>query len=750
MILSIAMIVKNEEKNLKRTLESLKNLTTRISSEIIIVDTGSDDNTVEIAKEYTDHVYFEKWNDDFANMRNKSISYCSGEWILILDADEELIKCDKLVEFLNCDKNTQFNTCKITLKNLISSNDFSKYIMANCVRIFKNKDDFRYEGCIHEQPMYSKPEYSESLAEFNHYGYIYEDKEFKRKKLMRNEKLLLKEYNKNKNNIYINYQLAKNYMCEKKYEIAITFLEDGLKLNEDSKNINRYIYLYEEICKAYYLAEEYSLCEEKCEDYIKIVDNNNIDIYYYLANSQKKNKKLEKSILSYKRYLNLVNDYKKSTQFKSVYSINSTGCDSMLCIEELMDVYYMLDQYEDIIKLYEEKIGDKNCSDEILYLVIKTLINLNKIYKITEYYIDNCKTDECRERFIIQIEKNLSNSEELNLELKEIYSELSKIEGNYGQLNKIRNGKILEVCEYIKILQCETEEFYGDIIHEILIKDILTVEKLNVIDISKLQLYIDYIVENKYDISEKLYGILESNSITFYIKNIKVYLCIAKSLLLKGQFELEYYKIIYLYYNVYQYNYIKCKYAKTLSDLEILENTADESERFLLEIKLLNNKNNENISNYIKIIKKIASKYSSYRNAIKAIKEEISEYIQQNKEVNNLKSEYKAKISQVIELNNIKVAQKMINEYKQIFSDDSDIMNMEAVIAIMLNDINEATKKIKYAYLKDSNNTDILFNMAYISELKGEINQAKDIYMFVISNFKGEIKQICEDRINNL
>ena len=72
-----------------------------------------------------------------------------------------------------------------------------------------------------------------------------------------------------------------------------------------------------------------------------------------MGNSQKKNKKFEKSILSYKKYLNLVKDYKKSTQFKSVDSINSTGCDSMLCIEELMDVYYKLSQYEDIIKLYD-------------------------------------------------------------------------------------------------------------------------------------------------------------------------------------------------------------------------------------------------------------------------------------------------------------------------------------------------------------------------------------------------------------
>ena len=69
-------------------------------------------------------IYFEKWNDDFADMRNKSISYYRGKWILILDVDEELIECDKLVEFLNSYKNKQFNTCIVTLRNLTLTNDF--------------------------------------------------------------------------------------------------------------------------------------------------------------------------------------------------------------------------------------------------------------------------------------------------------------------------------------------------------------------------------------------------------------------------------------------------------------------------------------------------------------------------------------------------------------------------------------------------------------------------------------------------
>ncbi len=64
MKLSIAMIVKNEEKNLERTLIPLKKLKEYIDVEIVIVDTGSTDNTIKIAKKYTDKVYLHIWNND--------------------------------------------------------------------------------------------------------------------------------------------------------------------------------------------------------------------------------------------------------------------------------------------------------------------------------------------------------------------------------------------------------------------------------------------------------------------------------------------------------------------------------------------------------------------------------------------------------------------------------------------------------------------------------------------------------------
>ncbi|GAG44849.1 unnamed protein product [marine sediment metagenome] len=87
MKISASMIVKNEEVCLEKCLQSIKDL-----DEIVILDTGSTDKTGEIAQKYTNKYYANeyKWNDNFAEARNLSLSKCTGDFILTIDADEWL------------------------------------------------------------------------------------------------------------------------------------------------------------------------------------------------------------------------------------------------------------------------------------------------------------------------------------------------------------------------------------------------------------------------------------------------------------------------------------------------------------------------------------------------------------------------------------------------------------------------------------------------------------------------------------
>ena len=85
-MLSAVLIVKNEEELLSKCLDTLKGV-----DEIIITDTGSTDKTKEIASKYTDKIYDFPWIDSFCKARNFSNSKATGEWILTIDADEELL-----------------------------------------------------------------------------------------------------------------------------------------------------------------------------------------------------------------------------------------------------------------------------------------------------------------------------------------------------------------------------------------------------------------------------------------------------------------------------------------------------------------------------------------------------------------------------------------------------------------------------------------------------------------------------------
>ncbi len=88
MTLSVVIITYNEEANLARTLESVKTLVADGKGEIIVVDSGSTDGTVEIAKSFGAKVFIEEWKG-FAAQKNSAIDKATGDWILSLDADEE-------------------------------------------------------------------------------------------------------------------------------------------------------------------------------------------------------------------------------------------------------------------------------------------------------------------------------------------------------------------------------------------------------------------------------------------------------------------------------------------------------------------------------------------------------------------------------------------------------------------------------------------------------------------------------------
>lgn len=139
--LSVCMITKNEEKFLDQCLKSIKN----VADEIIIIDTGSNDKTVQIAQEHGAQIGFFEWCDDFAAARNISIAPASGDWILILDADEELCldSVDKIPYLLS---QKDVSLYRVAIQNQDTGPRSKTYVP----RLFRNIAGLQFIGRVHE------------------------------------------------------------------------------------------------------------------------------------------------------------------------------------------------------------------------------------------------------------------------------------------------------------------------------------------------------------------------------------------------------------------------------------------------------------------------------------------------------------------------------------------------------------------------------------------------------------------------
>jgi glycosyltransferase involved in cell wall biosynthesis len=219
------MIVKNEEKYLEGCLESVKN----VADEIVIVDTGSEDSTLDIAERYGAKIYHFEWIDDFSAARNFALSKSTGDWILYLDADERLSK-DSFEEVKSIISSGKKYGVLCKVRSHDDAKGFSSVM--KYVRLFKNDSRLRFSGSVHEQIVPSLDElnyeYTDSGITIYHYGYSLSKDEFKTK-AERNLEILLKDYAESPTS-YLSFQIAQSFAILEKGEEAESYF---LKMVDD-------------------------------------------------------------------------------------------------------------------------------------------------------------------------------------------------------------------------------------------------------------------------------------------------------------------------------------------------------------------------------------------------------------------------------------------------------------------------------------------------------------------------------------
>lgn len=160
--LTLCMIVKNEADWIARCLSSVQGL----ANQIVVVDTGSDDDTVMLAKSYGAEVYDYVWKDDFSDARNFSLKQAQGEWVLVLDADESVTRADhaKLRTLIDSSDISGYRMEQRTYGNSLKhdafvfrgedryteSEPYKGWISSWLVRLFQNRPEFHYVYAVHE------------------------------------------------------------------------------------------------------------------------------------------------------------------------------------------------------------------------------------------------------------------------------------------------------------------------------------------------------------------------------------------------------------------------------------------------------------------------------------------------------------------------------------------------------------------------------------------------------------------------
>lgn len=226
--ITVCMIAKNEDHHIEESLKRLR----PCQFEIVVVDTGSVDRTMEIAGKYTDKVYHFNWCDDFSAVRNYAADQASNDWILTID-------CDEYLENMNLaaveDALSQ-NECSVGM--VVRNNPYIiqgvRSIMSENICRLYNRNHCHYEGIIHEQITTLEGHEPESFVlplTFYHEGYVSESD--KRMRATRNLEMLLRDLDKKGPNPYIYYQLGQNYISLNDMEKAALYCKKGLELNPD-------------------------------------------------------------------------------------------------------------------------------------------------------------------------------------------------------------------------------------------------------------------------------------------------------------------------------------------------------------------------------------------------------------------------------------------------------------------------------------------------------------------------------------
>lgn len=722
MKLSIAMIVKNEEKNLERTLKALMPLKEKLELEIVIVDTGSNDNTIEIAKKYTNKVYEHKWTGDFSEMRNISIKYCTGHWILVVDADEVLENPEEVIKFLNNKNNEKYNTAKVIINNITTKNEKAD-ISAELYRLFKNNKEFCYIERIHEQPKVIQP-VTETKISFLHYGYSTSDYNVMIYKYERNLEMLLKDLNEGKRPLYTMFQLEQTYSMANKDIKAFDIIKEAYNVKDSNDIPLTKLNMLFSFTKKLISYNNYELSIKLTKDIIKHNNIKSLDFYFILGNANYFLRRYELALKYFDLYLQMCKDKENNKEL----SINK---------ENILDVEYTYDKKTDVINRYiyslfelkkykevinkVEKSENKNLNKEVLDAYMYSLLTIKNYKKIKKYFKKDLEDSEIEK--ICSVIKDFDVKNE-KVDIKKV---LKEIEGVNDKLDLYIDLIYLDKpnYDYSKINFATFNNWKVEIIKELVEKDKIDLAGILInLDEGVIKSYVSAILSDYYCL-RYLDNYSKDNFLEIDLKKLRLLTYIEEVLINSESIEEKEYKNLIYRTIINRLNYIYQIYNK-----EVLENNIIVLNRynklFIKIMNIINNKSNDKLK-FIKELKDLLEEYKEYNKIINVIQDEINN-IPITCEMVKEKENILKNVEVLVASNKIEEALEALKELNNIFILDKEVLSSMGTVYYLLQNNKEALFYTALSYTIDNKDFDTCYNLACILEAANKKDSS--IYFF--------------------
>lgn len=227
-LLSVSMLISGREE-MKKSLDSLMYFKDAFPTEIILVDTGCNEEQRTLAEQYADQVLDFEWCNDFAKARNVGLKAARGEWFLYLDDDEWFENPKEIIDFFESGEYKRYNSATYKVRNYLRTNG-SLYEDTTATRMIKLEKNTVFTGKIHEY-LYPFKIPTKHFADFvHHYGYVYQTEEARKQHAERNIAPLLEMIEEEPKELRWACQLAQEYFGIEKYDETVATCEKCLAM----------------------------------------------------------------------------------------------------------------------------------------------------------------------------------------------------------------------------------------------------------------------------------------------------------------------------------------------------------------------------------------------------------------------------------------------------------------------------------------------------------------------------------------